>query len=81
MYKTKRVSAAKPVDAIRTRLLRQADNELLAGFQTQLQGVCCPVHGTVPELRLCPEPNGYSVELVNDCCLKFTALCTQLLQP
>ncbi|WP_375434900.1 hypothetical protein [uncultured Hymenobacter sp.] len=80
MFKAKLTHANSNVDAVRNRVLIKADNDLLVRFEAKLRGVNCPVHGTSPEIRLSKEKSGYSVELVNDCCLKFTALCAEKLK-
>ncbi|SNR81453.1 dimerization/docking domain-containing protein [Hymenobacter mucosus] len=63
------------VDAVKQLLLNNREDHVMAYLQEKLQGVCCPVHGSIPEIKLIPEPGGYSVDLLNDCCPAFTALC------
>jgi len=67
-------------DAIRQLIIKDKEDQFMAYFKEKLQGVQCPVHGSLPELELIPEPGGYSVDLLNDCCPAFTALCAAKIQ-
>lgn len=68
------------VEVVRQLLHHNQEEQVLAGLYQKLQGLCCPQHGTLPQLQLVPEPGGYSVDLLTDCCPTFTALCADKLQ-
>jgi hypothetical protein len=69
-----------PSAAKRPVAVESTEVQFMAYFQKKLQGVYCPVHGSLPEIKLIPEPGGYSVDLLNDCCPTFTALCAKMIQ-
>jgi hypothetical protein len=60
--------------------VKSTEEQFMAYFQEKLQGVYCPIHGSIPEIKLIPEPGGYSVDLLNDCCSTFTTLCAKKIQ-
>lgn len=68
------------VDAIRQLLLQHKEDQFMAHFQQKLKGVRCPIHHSIPEIQLVTEVGGYSVDLLNDCCPTFTALCAEKIQ-
>ncbi|TGE09749.1 hypothetical protein [Hymenobacter fodinae] len=68
------------VEVVKQLLLYNQEEQLLAHLYQKLEGLYCPDHGSRPELQLVPEPGGYSVDLLTDCCPAFTALCASKLQ-
>jgi hypothetical protein len=68
------------VEVVRQLLQHNQEAQVLAGLYQKLQDLSCPEHGTLPQLQLVPEPGGYSVDLLNDCCPAFTALCADKIQ-
>ncbi|QJX48715.1 hypothetical protein HMJ29_18035 [Hymenobacter taeanensis] len=68
------------VEVVRQLLHHNQEEQLLTGLYQKLQGISCPEHGTLPQLQLIPEPGGYSVDLVNDCCPAFTDMCSAKIQ-
>lgn len=64
-------------DVVRQLIAKNTESQFMAYFQEKLKDVYCPLHGSIPEIKLIQEPGGYSVDLLNDCCPTFTALCAE----
>ncbi|MBO0359175.1 hypothetical protein J0X19_14535 [Hymenobacter sp. BT186] len=77
---TTRQNTPAPATTRRPLAVKSTEEQFMAYFQEKLQGVYCPIHGSIPEIKLVPEPGGYSVDLLNDCCPAFTALCAKKIQ-